>query len=94
MTPDCYRYLFDSTVERLPRFPLVQHVFVHRPPGQMPESEHMANYPLTKQLWKAVEPFKVISVTPDTIPVNETRIHHTVSEDRAMLIPGKCKPDD
>lgn len=61
------------------------------PLEQMPESACMKNAPITKLLSNITGPFKIISVTPDNIKVNENGIHSTVSVDRVPLAPGDTK---
>lgn len=61
----------------------MEHVFIDRLPGQMTESASLANALLVRLMLKAFCPFKFISSARDTITVDETAAHNTVSFDRA-----------
>lgn len=82
---------FERIVRHTPQFNLGQHVFVDRPPVETTEQARMVNAPLTKLLPKFIRPFRVVSVTPVRVTVNENGIQSTVFVDGVSLAPGHAK---
>lgn len=80
-----YKRNFDRTIWRMPQLQLREHVFFDIPLVQMTESARMAGAHLTKSLQKTVVQFKVISVAPDTVTLDDNGILNTISVDRVML---------
>lgn len=81
-----YNHNLNRTVSHMLQFHPLQRVFVDRPQAQMTDSGRMANAFLTKLMLKTLGPFKVISVTPDTVTLDEKGIHNTLSVDRVMVV--------
>lgn len=56
----------------------------------MTRASRMSKVPLTKLLRKPVGTFKVISVMPDTVTVDENRIQNTKFVDRVTVAPDNA----